>query len=727
VCEVAAFDFDAGQCEQTPKPDNTNCASTCVVSGACNGGTCRGQFKDCSDTNPCTDDSCSKDAGCQHTPHVCAQPQNPCQVPSCDADAGCVTTAANDGTLCGDDDCVSNNLPVCVNGQCVFRRRPPGGGVCPFGWMLASMTPGTYALAYDSARGRVVAFGGGDTGGDATWLFNGQAWVQRFPAHRPPPRAGHAMTFDSKRQRVVLFGGLDTATSSPPMNDTWEWDGADWVQVNTLTAPPGRTSFAMAFDSNRGKVVLFGGDGGFSVGPLGDTWEYDGVSWSQVSTATTPSARFGHSMVFDSSRGRAVLFGGATENQATQQQVVHDDTWEYDGLSWIAGTSPVSPPPRAEYALAFDSFRRRTVMFGGSTTGGVLGDTWEYDGNLWVATAAASAAPVRSNAAMVYDSSHQRAVLLGGLDVTHYGLGDTWQWDGAAWANVTPDPPLPARSHAATAYVSSLPGVFVFGGSGYQELSDSWSWNGVWTELADAGAPSPRSQHAIAYDSARDRVVLFGGQDSSANIIGDTWEWDGINWSGQLSTPSPGPREGQVLVYDAARGQSVLFGGFDDHFNLRGETWAYDGGWAQLSPATSPSARYGASVAYDSARQRVVLYGGRDDRAATTGRNDTWEWNGTNWSDQSPAMSPPAVEEFESQLAFDSIRARTVLFVGPSADTWEWDGSIWTHVATPVSPQPRLGFGMAFDPVRQRVVLHAGFAPFPATTLLSDTWVYRGP
>jgi len=35
--------------------------------------------------------------------------------------------------------------------------------------------------------------------------------------------------------------------------------------------------------------------------------------------------------------------------------------------------------------------------------------------------------------------------------------------------------------------------------------------------------------HALAYDSRRERVVLYGGSNGT-QTFGDTWEWDGANW-----------------------------------------------------------------------------------------------------------------------------------------------------------------------------------------------------
>src|SRR5690606_2683632 len=107
-----------------------------------------------------------------------------------------------------------------------------------------------------------------------------------------------AMAFDSGRGKVVLHGGLsfselvdleDPETWVDPIywEDTWEWDGASWTQVETTGAPP-RFEHAMAYDPMRGKVVLFGGATGDSSSLLShlvnDTWEWDGVSWTQVAT-----------------------------------------------------------------------------------------------------------------------------------------------------------------------------------------------------------------------------------------------------------------------------------------------------------------------------------------------------------------------------------------------------------------------------------------------------------
>ena len=52
--------------------------------------------------------------------------------------------------------------------------------------------------------------------------------------------------------------------------DTWEWDGENWTQVDDI-GPSARKWLAFAYDSSRNRAVLFGGLS--EDGPSGETWE----------------------------------------------------------------------------------------------------------------------------------------------------------------------------------------------------------------------------------------------------------------------------------------------------------------------------------------------------------------------------------------------------------------------------------------------------------------------
>ena len=68
----------------------------------------------------------------------------------------------------------------------------------------------------------------------------------------------------------------------------------------------------------------------------------------------------------------------------------------------------------------------------------------------------------------------------------------------------------------------------LFGGtSGTSLLGDTWEWDGEdWTEVANDG-PTRRSQHSLVYDSSRHLILLFGGSAVGSPAANDTWTWDG--------------------------------------------------------------------------------------------------------------------------------------------------------------------------------------------------------
>jgi hypothetical protein len=112
--------------------------------------------------------------------------------------------------------------------------------------------------------------------------------------------------------------------------------------------------------------------------------------------------------------------------------------------------------------------------------------------------------------AMTFDAPRERVVLFGGRVAGGDNTADTWSWDGADWTQV-----------------SDMP----FGGT--------WQWNGQhWTQRQDMG-PRPRMAAGLAFDSTRNRYVLFGGAGAPPSgstafpSLSDTWE------TFDPATPSP--------------------------------------------------------------------------------------------------------------------------------------------------------------------------------------------
>src|SRR5439155_5081719 len=204
-------------------------------------------------------------------------------------------------------------------------------------------------------------------------------------------------------------------------------------------------------------------------------------------------------------------------------------------------------------------------------------------------------------------------------------------------------------------------------------LGETWSWDGnQWRQVFPQRAPSPRYGHALAYDVARDTVVLFGGQ--NANVLGDTWLWDGSNWS-QVSglVLTPPARHHANMAYDSVRREIVLFGGDDSNGILLGDTWTWDGAqWnLQVPLAVPPTPRFRSAMDWDEATNTIIMFGGYDDMNGPL--NDTWAWDGRTWTQLNPTDSP--APRYGHGIATDAATGHAILFRSP--DSWMWDGTNW--------------------------------------------------
>lgn len=285
-----------------------------------------------------------------------------------------------------------------------------------------------HAMAYHEARGTVMLFGGADERrvlGDL-WEWNGNAWTQII-APGPAPRTFPGLAYDHERKRLVLFGGNRVLFGTENDKDTflddmWEWDGAHWQEIKTPT-PSARAEASMVYDRGRRRLVLFGG---YRVVEgkkirLGDTWEWDGNNWQQVS-ASGPSPRNGAAMIYDAARKRVLLFGGSGGPSG--------ETWIWDGKQWHEVKAATAG--RFNSVTAFDEAHQQTLRFGGWNGETRVGDTWTFDGKAWQQIDAAGP-EARNHSAMVYDFKRQRLVLFGGHDGENI-FGDTWEWDGGKWS-----------------------------------------------------------------------------------------------------------------------------------------------------------------------------------------------------------------------------------------------------------------------------------------------------
>jgi Galactose oxidase, central domain len=391
-------------------------------------------------------------------------------------------------------------------------------------------------------------------------------------------------------------------------------------------------------------------------------------------------------------------------------------------LSWTHLAPAAAPPARVHAAMAFDAAAGDTVMFGGRSGSQLLADTWTWDGSTWTVQNPATSPPALESASMAYDNIGHRIVLFAGIGDDGNATNGTWAWSGGTWTALAPAAAPPPRYAASIAADGATSSVVIFGGLSAPgaPLADTWSWNGsTWTQTTSpANSPDARSGAAMTFDATRGTVVLFGGATAS-DVRADTWIWDGSTWAQQTPANSPPARTDAGFGFDDGTQTALLFGGTRaTGGNIAtaglGDTWLWNGSnWSTplttpILPAFSPSTRLGMSVAGAPAPQRLLLFGGQPTWASSNALNDTWTV-GTVLSARPVPTTTPATSAGSSTTVVGSSTAAPTT-TGKSGSTTP------APVATPTTARPavRAPLGVTTrsahrgDPVK---VSGSGFLP----------------
>ena len=321
----------------------------------------------------------------------------------------------------------------------------------------------------------------------------------------------------------TLFGGMGAGANRglQALGDTWTWDGTQWTEVElasqarAVVGPTARSGITMARAG--GTPFFFGGFEGNDFYD-NDFWQWDGVSWSPRHwPCTAPDAGSGcippipvprayatfaalpHRASAPSAPDKILMFGGKTNTFLTTPPTGElNDTWIWDGNSWTQ-LDPNAPGPSARWGASAASLDGKVVLFGGQSMGAALGDTWVWDDSptagragTWMRVDVPNGPVARSLASAA--SFGNEVVLSGGND-GFQDLGDTWTWDGHTWTQVVGPGPGPRSQAALAAFGQSL---LLFGGFRRGvALGDFWSWSGSeWQEVPDLSNSFPPARGA---------------------------------------------------------------------------------------------------------------------------------------------------------------------------------------------------------------------------------------
>ena len=356
-----------------------------------------------------------------------------------------------------------------------------------YGWLLLTRQTERLprsSITWDSARRRLVAFGGERNGVPVaeTHEWDGNSWLVLSPVQQPPPRERAALGFDPKRGRVVLFGGV--ISDGGAGGDVWEWDGTNWQFADTAGGPGEMAEAVFAWDGTREELLLF----------HRSTWSWNGVRWALLQLDLRGFFAPPWAMEWDPEEQRVILahlntsfaWNGIewTQLSISQSREPINVIWARDaGVFAIAGTDLADEVRKLE-ANTWKKYSTPVVGGAGAmgADGGALllakGRMREWGGGGW-----------RSSMALP-DTDFLSAAKFG-PDILALGLDDAGV--AATWR---------LREGAVSAVASGVPGQLISSVDGelwllHQNTAFTWIDDG-WTAAPWPEAVTPRSAAAAA-------------------------------------------------------------------------------------------------------------------------------------------------------------------------------------------------------------------------------------
>jgi Galactose oxidase, central domain len=416
---------------------------------------------------------------------------------------------------------------------------------------------------------------------------------------QPSARNGAAMAYDAADGSVILFGGQNRSRS---LDDTWRWDGSAWTHAHPAASPPPLDNAQMTYDPVSHDLVLVGSQQieGSNHGPVGCL----GGSGSSSSGSSSGSSGSTATVIPPGNPIPAI----APAPSATPIP---------SGTAKPGRTVPMVPPDCG-------------------TIGSPSAVTWLWNGSDWSKASSSTPFVVFGSGTLATDPVSGRVLLLTRGPFAEPALGAA-QPAIACPMQVIPDAP------------PKCPGLPM--------VAPAWTWNGhQWKELASNASTFDFVGSAIVDDAVTGKLASFGGDfiapvpqplpchgcvarppvKQSSCCTGTESIWNGTSWK-QIATYKNGPSTyGVTFRGDPATHSDVLL-------TADGQTWLWTGVWTRVHPGTTPPIVSSAASAYDAATGQLVIFGGFGVTSRETGLYDqTWTWNGSDWT-QRGGSSGPAV------------------------------------------------------------------------------------
>jgi hypothetical protein len=615
----------------------------------------------------------------------------------------------------------------------------PAAAASPSAWQPLSGPPqNNGAIALDDTHHRLFTFGGENTDMVRVMTLDGYPypWALFTAAGTPPAvRSATALQYDSARDRLLLFGGINAAGHS--FNDVWSLNLSGtptWSKLTTTgPGPDPRSDASVCYDTATNKLFVFGGLDSLGNDETSTLYALDlsaaTPTWSHpFQGGAVPTSRAGSQFALDPFGRRIYLFGG-TNNGGDEL----NDEYELNLNTFTWASAPMTgiiPDARDHHVCVWDRNDQQLIVWGGNAVDDSLRAmsvaTREWRSLNWFI-----GPPTRSGPSLgFFDWQGNRVVVLAGSRgsdaYTFYKLDPTnfWYGTGPTRAPIGGSMVLDRANARTIAYGGiDWPYNSVIGDFWQYSFTNPQGWNGVNT---GGVTPPQRVAHVAVWDQKHDRMLVIEGRDennaptNSVFALSDSADF--MNWKGlATSGTAPTPRTYSAGIYDPVGDRVLLFGGIDAN-NLRGGlsqlALTPSPAWSTIAATGGPRGRAGATAIYDEPRRRMILFGGAD---SVTGnyQNDVWSLSlpGLTWTHLLPTGTPP-LGRWKHNAVYDSRRGRMVVFGGresnaDSADVWELSLTgatpAWTRlVPTGWTPLYRSDAAAVYDSLGDRMIIYGG-------------------
>jgi len=337
-----------------------------------------------------------------------------------------------------------------------------------------------------------------------------------------------------------------------------------WSQLSTAGSPPASQPGGGGYDAvNNRLIVFFPAETGGQVWVLTNANGLGGTAtWTQLTpTGSAPTASGEASVVYDPKTNQLIVYGGCLSNCGAPlpDVVVLSNANGLGGQPAWSQSSTSPAESRDNQTAVYNSSTKRMIAFGGGLAffGTDQNDTRvlspaDANNPTWTTLSVAGVPPgVREAHTAIYDQVHNTMTIFGGADAVRtccpYEINDyndVWVLSDAdgtgtgtpTWKQLNPTGKIPpARQELSAVYDSTNNRMYVFGGFQWSNalqditpLGDLWKLSNAndlgtttprWTQIGQLGTPPGANYgHFAVFDSAHQRMIVFGGADRNRQV-----------------------------------------------------------------------------------------------------------------------------------------------------------------------------------------------------------------